>query len=65
MLITYKSPALCLTFSSTKDSDQPGLEVIKLELIIRLKIKRNDWLLADTCIYFESETYTQSAQGVL
>ena len=26
----------------------PGLEVIKLELILRLKIKRNDWLLADT-----------------
>ena len=27
----------------------PGLEVIKLEYILRLKIKRNDWLLADTC----------------
>ena len=27
----------------------PGLEVIKLELILRLKIKHNDWLLADTC----------------
>ena len=27
----------------------PGLEVIKLEFILRLKIKRNDWLLADTC----------------
>ena len=26
-----------------------GLEVIKLEYILRLKIKRNDWLLADTC----------------
>ena len=26
-----------------------GLEVIKLEFILRLKIKRNDWLLADTC----------------
>ena len=25
------------------------LEVIKLEHSIRLKIKRNDWLLADTC----------------
>ena len=24
-------------------------EVIKLEFILRLKIKRNDWLLADTC----------------
>ena len=26
-----------------------GLEIIKLEFILRLKIKRNDWLLADTC----------------
>ena len=30
-------------------SNQPGLEVIKLESILRLKIKRTDWLLADTC----------------
>ena len=48
---------------------QPGLEFIKLEFILRLKIKRNDWLLVDTCrqaarvrkqpiiaLYFESET---------
>ena len=28
---------------------RPGLEVIKLEYSLRLKIKRNDWLLADTC----------------
>ena len=27
----------------------PGLEVIKLEYSLKLKIKRNDWLLADTC----------------
>ena len=26
-----------------------GLEVIKLDFILRLKRKRNDWLLADTC----------------
>ena len=26
-----------------------GPEVIKLEFILRLKIKRNDLLLADTC----------------
>ena len=26
-----------------------GIEVIKLEYILILKIKRNDWLLADTC----------------
>ena len=30
------------------DGDE-GLEVINLEFILRLKIKRNDWLLADTC----------------
>ena len=28
------------------DSD---LEIIKLEYNLRLEIKRNDWLLADTC----------------
>ena len=28
---------------------KPGLKVIKLEYSPRLKIKRNDWLLADTC----------------
>ena len=26
-----------------------GLEVLKLEYSLRLKIKRNDWLHADTC----------------
>ena len=29
---------------------EPGLKVIKLEYSLRLKIKRNDWLLADTCL---------------
>ena len=28
---------------------KPGLEVIKIEYSLRLKIKRNDWLLVDTC----------------
>ena len=28
---------------------KPGLEVIKLDYRCRLKIKRNDWLLADMC----------------
>ena len=28
---------------------KPGLEVIKLEFILKPKIKCNDWLLADTC----------------
>ena len=26
-----------------------GLKVIKLEYSVKLKIKRNDWLLVDTC----------------
>ena len=40
----------------------PGLEVIKLEYSLKLKIKCNDWLLVDTChkqpiiaLYFEFE----------
>ena len=44
------------------DRRWPGLEVIKLEYILRLKIKRNDWLLAARvrkqpiiALYFESE----------
>ena len=32
----------------SEDVYQPGLEVIKLEFILRLKIKRNDWLLASS-----------------
>ena len=41
-------------FNITHAQDQhaylkPGLEVIKLEFILRLKIKHNDWLLVDTC----------------
>ena len=35
--------------SQTSNPSIPGLEVIKLEFILRLKIKRNDWLLADMC----------------
>ena len=26
-----------------------GFQIIKLEFILKLKIKPNDWLLADTC----------------
>ena len=35
--------------ASSWEFSQSGLEVIKLEFILRHKIKRNDWLLADTC----------------
>ena len=31
------------------DAGKPGPEVIKLEYSLKLKINRNDWLLADTC----------------
>ena len=37
-----------LVISNTDTSQGSGLEVIKLEFILRLKIKRGDWLLADT-----------------
>ena len=50
-------------FNHFDGKKRPGLEVIKLEFILRLKIKHNGWLLADTCpkqpiiaLYFESET---------
>ena len=36
----------------------PGLEVINLEFILRLKIKHNDWLLADTLL---ADTCPQAA----
>ena len=45
-----------ITFATSLDPGQdpqnvgPGLEVIKLEFILRLKIKRNDWLPGDTCL---------------
>ena len=30
-------------------NSSPGLEVINLEFILKLKMKHVDWLLADTC----------------
>ena len=29
---------------------EPGLEVIKVEFILKLKIEHNDWLLVDMCL---------------
>ena len=55
---------LVITFADNLDKDHnvPDLKVIKLEYILRLKIKRTDLLIADTCpqsanhcTYFESE----------
>ena len=54
--------------SSSLHGFQPGLEVIKFDFILKLKINCNDRLLADTCLqtrvrkqpiivhYFEFET---------
>ena len=36
------------TFGTSRSNYILGLEVIQLEFILRLKIKRNDWLLVDT-----------------
>ena len=43
--------AMCCVFEKYTLSSllRSGLEVIKLEFILRPKIKRNDWLLLDKC----------------
>ena len=33
-------------------AQRSGIEVIKLEFVLKLKLKRNDWLLADTSLHF-------------
>ena len=38
-----------MSFENFVFTTLPGLEVIKLKFILSLKIKGNDWLLADTC----------------
>ena len=43
---------LCKQFGPRSMAEQnvrPGPKVIKLEYSLKLQIKRNDWLLADTC----------------
>ena len=42
---------------AAKALGSPDLEVIKLQFILRLKIKHNDWLLPLIVLYFESEPY--------
>ena len=53
--------------ASIKPYGRPGLEVIKLDFILRLKIKRKDWLLWTrvskqpiVALYFVSETVGES-----
>ena len=47
---------------AAKALESPDLEVIKLEFILRLKIKRNDWMRVRKqpiiALYFESEPYS-------
>ena len=57
----YKGRSFCTYFEIIYRYN--SLEVIKLEFILKLKIKRNDWLLVDTCpqatnryAFFEFET---------
>ena len=38
--------------SQERNTQRSGLEVIKLEYSLRLKIKCNDWLLANYCALF-------------
>ena len=62
-VISVTAKKICRLHASLVTNLRPGLEVIKLEYSLRLKIKRNDWLLVDTCVrkqpiiarYFESE----------
>ena len=64
--VYYKGPVFRYEASvhiSRSSIDITGLEVIKLEFILKLKIKCNDWLLVDTCpqatnryAFFEFET---------
>ena len=44
------------------DVDKSGPKVRKLEYSLRLKIKRNDWLLADTWQYFVSFLVLRSSR---
>ena len=44
--VSYILLLTCVHF--TAKNTTPGLEVIKLEFILKLKIKPNEWLLADT-----------------
>ena len=63
--IVYFSPGPTVLLYETRHK-KTGLEVIKLESILRLKIKRNDWLLTTRvrkqpiiALYFESENGLQ------
>ena len=49
-IVTAQFKIKLLVYVAQQDRQAiPGPEVINLEFTIELKIKRNDWLLADTC----------------
>ena len=48
--------SVTLSVSMECNSPRSGLQVIKLELILKLKIKRNDWLQPIIALYYEPET---------
>ena len=48
--------------------ETPGLEVIKLEYSLKLKIKHDDWLLADMCPQAANHyphAFLKKAKGIL
>ena len=47
--LTLSFTLITLKLIQSQIHDNPGPEVIKLEYSLKLKIKRNDWLIADTC----------------
>ena len=48
-LKTKKAPQMLQLAEFFSRNKGPGLEVIKLEFILKLRVKRYDWLLVDTC----------------
>ena len=49
--------------SKSLDPDR-GLEVIKLEFILKLKIKRNDWLLVTLSLYQQMTKVAASKERI-
>ena len=62
MLINVKMPTNVIKLISFITSG-PGLEIIKLEYSLRLKIKRNDWLFADMLSLRMNSSFITSRAG--
>ena len=50
LISTEKCYTRSLTYVKIYQALQPDPDVMKLEYILKLKIKCNDWLLADKCV---------------